>query len=120
MDDEWICTEASSIRRGDDIAACGIGYGRHESDARAMAFKHAKEEYQRICDLSSDCRGADIYATPGRTSCSLTRDGYRCYRMVTFTPVTGTQPPDLEYAEATFTPSYGSFAGNVEEAPLGL
>lgn len=85
-DDQWLCTEASSIRRGDDIAACGIGHGPDEASARAVAFAQAREEYHRICDLSEECREAPVEANPGRTTCSKDGHGVKCYRMVTFTP----------------------------------
>jgi len=82
-DDAWICKEESSIRRGHEIAACGIGRGKTEAEARLSAFDQAKAEFDRICALSADCMGRRIVVTPARTTCAA-NDDFKCYRMVVF------------------------------------
>lgn len=84
--EQWICTEASSQRQGNDILACGIGLGKTENDARLNAFDNAKTEFQRICSSSDDCKNHSITAEPKRTTCDADKNGkIKCYRMIDFT-----------------------------------
>lgn len=95
--DQWFCTEASSARSGNVVQACGLGLGTSESKARAEAFDNATEEFRRICELSSDCRGHRVSLTPKRTTCKRMLDGLKCYRMVEFTIL-----PEMQTADQTF------------------
>lgn len=81
--EQWLCTMESSQRRGDSIYACGIGFGAEESQARAAAFKDAKDEFQRLCE-TSDCKRYSI--DPKRTTCEDTVSGWKCYRLLVYVP----------------------------------
>lgn len=83
--EQWICTEQSSQRDGNVIAACGIGSGQDENEARLSAFDNSKSEFKRVCDASDDCKGRAISAEPQRTTCEKNGTSFKCYRMITFT-----------------------------------
>lgn len=82
--EDWLCTEESSERRGNQVYACGVGQGPMESLARYNALLHAKREFYELCNISADCKDHKILAEAKRTSC-LHRKGYKCYRLVVFT-----------------------------------
>lgn len=82
---EWLCTEASSQRRGDSIYSCGIGSGKDENEARLNAFDNSKKEFNRICDSSDDCKGHEISVNPERTACEKGTNTFKCYRLIVFT-----------------------------------
>jgi hypothetical protein len=92
--DDWLCKQESSIELGDDFHACGIGHGKDENDARGEAFNNAKSEFERVCSASYGCNPKTVAAKPGRTDCHASPTGYKCYRLVVFTPVTGTSSED--------------------------
>lgn len=79
--DDWLCKEESSLRRGNQVYACGVGQGRTEDEARTNAFKAAASEFDRICEASSDCQDHNITVTPQRTTC----EGNTCHRLLVFT-----------------------------------
>lgn len=83
--DAWLCTEASSQRRGSSVYSCGVGIGKDENAARLNAFDNAKSEFKRICSASDDCKGHNITVSPERTSCDKNSDSYKCYRLIVFT-----------------------------------
>ncbi len=85
--DEWYCTEDAAKRDGNVISTCGIGESMSdEGYARKRALNNAIEEFNTICDLSSDCAGRKINVEPKRTSCSKDSRGMiKCYRMIEVT-----------------------------------
>ena len=83
--DEWICTEAASIRQGDSILSCGVAMDVTESAAREAALQNAISEFDMLCELSANCRGRDTNVDPIRNSCEKVKGGYKCYRGVQYT-----------------------------------
>jgi hypothetical protein len=95
--DDWLCKDASSIRRGDSIYACGIAKGNLEDDAKQAAFSDAKKEFENICSISDDCKGHKVSVEAKRTECEdipqmedafMPGQNYyrfKCYRLVVFT-----------------------------------
>jgi len=85
--DDWICHEESSVRVGGaygTINSCGIGEAKNEPQARILAFKNAKAEFNQICQTSVDCHGHNVTVEPARTECESSGDGYKCYRLIRF------------------------------------
>lgn len=86
--DEWLCTEESSQRRGNQILSCGIGIGLDESSARSSALANARTEFSSVCASSSDCRDHAVAVTPKRTTCEKIgkkgTGGYKCYRLLSY------------------------------------
>lgn len=82
--EDWLCTEASSQRRGDSIYSCGIGSGKDENTARLNAFDNSKREFTKICDASDDCKGHEISVKPERTACDENAGQVKCYRLIVF------------------------------------
>lgn len=80
----WLCTEEASQRLENSIMSCGIGTGKDENQARLNAFDQAKNEFNKICDTSVDCRKHEISAEPRRTTCQQDGKGFKCYRLVAF------------------------------------
>lgn len=83
--DQWLCKEESSQIRGSTIAACGVGSGITEDEARSLAFNAAKQEFKRVCDLSEHCHYHKIDVEPKRTTCESFNNETKCYRLVLFT-----------------------------------
>jgi hypothetical protein len=88
----WLCTEESSQRQGNTVLSCGVAVGDDENEARSKAFDNARNEFKKVCDASSDCRGHETTVLPKRTSCdeitgktALMDTKYRCYRLLAFT-----------------------------------
>jgi hypothetical protein len=102
--DSWACTEGvATLRKGDAILACGIGLGSTEPEARLKALDYAKAEFDRVCSMSSDCRGREVTLIPGRNACETLAEGQvRCYRGMTFEwvkgPATGDGTSEAEMA----------------------
>lgn len=82
---EWLCTEEASQREGSVIKACGVGLGTTEAAARIAAFDRAKQEFMAVCNASFDCVGQGFTAHPKRTTCEQSGNGFKCYRLVSFT-----------------------------------
>jgi hypothetical protein len=91
---KWLCHEASSLREGNTITACGIGLAKIEADARANALKRAYEELDSICNRSIDCKDKELFIEPLRNECLAEDDGYKCYRGVTATITTKERPKE--------------------------
>jgi hypothetical protein len=92
IDVPWLCTEESSQRQGNTVLSCGVAVGDDENEARSKAFDNARNEFKKICDASSDCRGHETTVTPKRTTCdeitgktAQIETKYRCYRLLAFT-----------------------------------
>lgn len=83
--ENWLCTTESSQARGNQVFSCGIGYGRDEDAARTKAFESAKSEFNRLCEISSNCRGRTVSVDPKRTTCDGENGKYKCYRLIVFT-----------------------------------
>jgi len=102
--ESWLCTEGvATLRKGDSILACGIGIGASEPEARLKALDYAKAEFERICSMSSDCRGREVVLIPGRNTCETQgEEQVRCYRGITFeiakSGTGGGANPDYEIA----------------------
>lgn len=83
--EDWICKEASSVRTGSTIIACGVGSGSSLEDARSYALRNAKQEFHQVCNASEDCRSKDHRANAKRTDCSKKSEGeFICYRAIEF------------------------------------
>ncbi len=82
--EDWLCTEDSSQVQGSRILACGVGYGANEMDARTVALRNAKDEFDAICTADTAC-GLRMYrATPSRSTCEKSEDGWVCHRLVIY------------------------------------
>lgn len=92
-DDQWFCTDDQAMRSGNTMMICGIGTSGVEGEARKRALNYAINEFETICNLSSDCKGRKVIVEPKRSSCSAhkpinpysTTDIITCHRMFTFT-----------------------------------
>lgn len=82
--ENWLCKEATSVRRGSDIEACGVATSADLNVAKNMAFDNAKSEFNKICGSSEDCYGRDISVNPKRTTCDTFNGAYTCYRLLEF------------------------------------
>ncbi len=81
---EWYCKNVASEKMGNIINSCGIGFGADESEARDLAFDHAKKEFDKICSISDDCQGHAVNANPKRTTCEEVGKKIKCYRLIEF------------------------------------
>lgn len=88
-DSDWLCTEESSERRNGAILSCGIGLEHTESRARAAAFHDAKDEFNRVC-AGMECK--HTVANPLRTQCFPIKNGYKCYRLISFSVAPVVEP----------------------------
>jgi hypothetical protein len=82
--ESWICTEESSLIQNDKIMTCGIGVAKDEDSARTKAFNSAKDEFDRICKISSSCNNHAVNVEPKRTTCEKDGSNWKCYRMLSF------------------------------------
>lgn len=80
--DDWFCKTQSSETKDWGVAACGVGWGYSEANAREFAFDRARDEFKAICSMMS-CDEIKRIVT-GRTDCEKTPAGYKCYRYVEF------------------------------------
>ncbi len=98
---EWLCTQESSERRGQDIVACGVGVAPTENEARLSAFDGAETEFKRICTASADCNSTQSIVIPKRTTCEVKEDGlFECRRLVIFSMAAGPAKPESLKASA--------------------
>ncbi len=97
---EWLCEEASSVRTGEEILACGVGEGPTEEVARKKALVAAQLEFMEICGSSDDCKGRKSTSTPLRTTCTHpTPETVKCYRGLRY-EITGEAQPVAIFNEA--------------------
>lgn len=82
--EHWLCKEATSLRRGNDIEACGVATNADLSIAKNLAFDNAKSEFNKVCGNSADCYGHQISVNPKRTTCDTFNGAYTCYRLLEF------------------------------------
>lgn len=82
--EEWLCREASSIKIGRTITACGVGRAQSLEEARVNSREGAIEEFKRVCQLSVDCSAYDYTIVPKRTDCELKGQNHICYRALDF------------------------------------
>lgn len=82
--EDWICKDASSLRSGNLIQSCGSGQSPDEDEARTQAFQHAKDEFNRLCEMDSSCKNHAVIVNPKRTTCEEKDHAYHCYRMIEF------------------------------------
>lgn len=80
--DQWTCTDQATFKQGSVWYACGVGEGMDEGSARGRALHHALDEFNQMCDLSSDCKRHDTQVQPKRTTCFANEGWWKCYRMV--------------------------------------
>ena len=80
----WICEEASSIREGHSIIACGIGEDKSLEEARRKSRESAIEEFNRICNISNDCFDFENVVIPLRTNCTSSKEKFICFRGIRF------------------------------------
>jgi hypothetical protein len=97
---EWLCEEASSVRTGDEVLACGVGEGPTEEVARNKALVAAQLEFMEICGSSDDCKGRKSTSVPLRTTCTTPAPGtVKCYRGLRY-EITGEAQPVAIFNEA--------------------
>lgn len=82
--EDWLCKEEASQRYGESVYSCGVASSKDESVARTLALDNAKIEFDKVCQLSSDCKNHDISVEPKRTSCDLHNKFFKCYRLLHF------------------------------------
>lgn len=80
--DDWFCRTQSSETHSWGIAACGVGWGYTEANAREEAFSRAKDELKLLCSLVSCDSIKKVIA--GRTDCDKTPAGFKCFRYFEF------------------------------------
>lgn len=95
--EQWLCTEASSVRSENIVKACGIGTAQTEDQARRRAFTHATHEFDLVCDSSEDCANHYYTTEAKRTTCEKVKDGYKCSRLVEFSIGKKRNPTDMVY-----------------------
>jgi len=79
----WFCDSESAKRDDDVFWACGMAEGISEGVVRADALKAAIQEFNMVCELSTDCRGRGRRVTPARTTCTEAKNGVvKCVRMI--------------------------------------
>ncbi len=84
--DGWLCEQEAGIRDGKVYAICGIGESLEEQYARARALTAAIEEFETLCDVSSDCFRSQRVVIPKRTACEQNKQGlWKCYRLIEVT-----------------------------------
>ncbi|MDH5692383.1 MAG: porin family protein [Gammaproteobacteria bacterium] len=84
--EDWTCTEVASIKNQNTVLVCGVATAATEGEARELALKRAKTEFELICESSADCRDFDKNIEPLRNSCARDQDGgYKCYRGLRYT-----------------------------------
>lgn len=82
--DSWFCTEGSIKQQGQSIIACGIGMDKSEAKSRLQAFDFAKQEFDKICNNSTNCKNLKINIKPLRTECQYINNEYKCIRALSF------------------------------------
>lgn len=82
--DGWFCSEQTAVRSEDGFRICGAGQDLlYESDARMQAMKNAIRLFEDLCEISSDCKGRDRIASPGRTECTVSKwGGWKCVSLL--------------------------------------
>lgn len=81
----WFCEEESGKRDGNTIWACGVGEATLEHLSRKYALDHAIEEFNTLCQISSDCRGKKTSVEPKRMTCYKNGIILKCYRLIQVT-----------------------------------
>jgi hypothetical protein len=81
---DWLCTEDGSQRNGSIVKACGVAIASDEPKARTLAMTYAREEFQQVCDASSDCVNHLVTMEPARTTCSVEGSMVKCYRLLVY------------------------------------
>ena len=82
--ESWLCTEDSTQVRSDSVLACGIGQAQTEGDARRLAFKSARAEFDQVCGPNTECSTHRYSVEPQRSSCGRIDGQWKCYRLVQF------------------------------------
>ncbi|MDH5692382.1 MAG: hypothetical protein OEZ47_04700 [Gammaproteobacteria bacterium] len=79
--EDWTCTDVASIKTDNVVLVCGVATAATEGEAREMALKRAKNEFDLVCQSSADCRDYETNIEPLRNTCSQGDDNqYKCYR----------------------------------------
>jgi hypothetical protein len=80
---EWFC-EQSGVRRDDNIYyICGSATVPDEAGASYWALHHALEEFDLICNASTDCAGKPRTVEPQRMTCKRWSNGHsNCHRLL--------------------------------------
>lgn len=106
--ESWFCTQESSKIIGNQVYACGVALALDEGAARAYASTNAKNEFDFICSMSSDCRGREFSVTPKRTTCAPDSGGVKCHRLLVFTLADASVP---KKQMITLPANYGTATG---------
>src|SRR5690606_4370000 len=91
---EWLCREASSIRNGNTIEACGVGYDLDLQASKNQARESAISEFDRICSNDSFCNHHEVNVHPKRTECVRESSHFRCFRAIDF-EITGRKKSEI-------------------------
>lgn len=82
----WLCAQTASQRQGKVFWICGMGSGLDESESRKAALANALEQFDMICEASSDCNGQPRSVSPERTECKRDPKGFvSCTRLIIVT-----------------------------------
>lgn len=92
--EDWFCKTQASKTSAYIVEACGVGEATTESEARLKAFNAAATEFHNVCNESAVCSKREHEAETKRTTCEITKEGYKCFRMVRFT--LGAEKDNLE------------------------
>lgn len=91
-EDKWFCTDDQAMRNGNTLMICGVGTNSTEGEARRYALANAVNEFQVMCNLSSDCKGHKVNVEPKRSTCfqNVSRyygqfEKFVCHRLFIFT-----------------------------------
>ena len=90
--DQWFCTDDQAKREGNALMICGVGTASTEGDARTKALINSVNEFQIMCNLSSDCKGRKFIVEPKRSTCLANPSkfhsefqNFTCHRLLVFT-----------------------------------
>lgn len=83
----WVCTDEATTRSGGVWTACGVGWGMDEGSARLDALNKALNEFTTMCKMSASCKDKEREVEPTRSTCSVSPEGWKCYRAVRITLV---------------------------------
>ncbi len=89
--ESWRCTEEGTTREGSAFVSCGMGQATEEGTARELAFSMARNEFEALCSMDTDCKKHKVRVEPGRTTCEFHKaenafqtNQFKCYRLIRF------------------------------------
>lgn len=83
--EKWFCTDDQAMRSANTLSICGVGTAENEGWARKRSLDNAVNEFQVMCELSSDCKQHKIVVDPKRSTCFKEEGKFTCHRLFIFT-----------------------------------